>query len=61
MEEANYKIGVEARLTKVETKLDELMTNHLVHLDAKVDRITWMLIASLAALTFDLIKGFILK
>ena len=32
MKNGNYKIGIEQRLSRIETTLDEIANNHLVHL-----------------------------
>jgi hypothetical protein len=49
----NRDMQVENRLTKVEESLDEIKNNHLVHLDAKIDKILWFLITS----SFGLASG----
>jgi hypothetical protein len=54
MRNGDYKISVEKRLTCVETKLDEIMTNHLPHIQAKVDKIQWLLITNLITVIFML-------
>ena len=46
----NRDTQTEARLTALETKLDEVINNHLAHMDAKIDKILWFLITS--AFTF---------
>lgn len=58
-----YKVGIENRLTAVETKLDEIINNHLSHLDAKVDKVIWALIGSplLTAIATALIVKFVVK
>ena len=50
-----YEVSVENRLTRLETLLDEIKNNHLAHLEMKVDRITWILVTSLVALSVDLL------
>lgn len=55
MEEQSYKLSVENRLSKVETTLNEIKDNHLVHLDAKVDRIQWLLVITLVGLVANLV------
>lgn len=47
MKDAEYKLDVERRLTTVETIVTEIRDNHLAHLDAKVDRIHWLLVTTL--------------
>ena len=42
----NRDVQIESRLTSVEIKLDEALTNHLPHMDAKIDKILWFLITS---------------
>ncbi len=53
-----YKITVENRLTTVETHLDEIRENHLPHIQAKVDKIMWLLITILAGVAIDLVLRF---
>ena len=53
-----YRISIESRMTRVETKLEEILVNHLPHLEAKVDRITWLIITTLVAVVIDLIVRF---
>jgi len=36
-ENGQYKIGIEGRLSKLETKVEEIANNHLKHIDAKLD------------------------
>ena len=47
-----YRLNIESRLTCVETKLDEIMQNHLPHIQAKVDKIQWLLVTNLIAVIF---------
>lgn len=37
-------IDVERRLTKLETSVDEIKNNHLVHLQSTVDKVLWWII-----------------
>ena len=39
-------LQVESRLTKVEESLEEIKTNHLPHMDAKLDRLLWFIATS---------------
>ena len=60
MPEANgngikYKLTVENRITAVETVLDEIRTNHLPHIEKKIDRITLLFITTLIALVTNLV------
>lgn len=62
MEEGNgYKdrLNIEKRLTCLETKMDEVMTNHLPHLSAKMDRIQWLLIVTLVGIVANLLNSVI--
>lgn len=59
MKNGDYKITIEQRLTCVETKLNEIMTNHIPHLEEKVDRIQWLLIVTLIGVVASLIEKFI--
>lgn len=55
-------IDVERRLTKLETSVEEIKNNHLVHLQGTVDKILWLIITTLlgivvhGALTYYQIK-----
>ena len=42
----NRDMQVENRLTRVEESLEEIKTNHLVHLDAKIDKVLWFLLTT---------------
>ena len=55
MENSEYKLDIENRLTVVETHLNEIRENHLPHIETKIDRITWLLITTLAGLVVSLI------
>ena len=59
----NRDMAIESRLVSVETKLEEVMTNHLPHLEAKMDKIIWALIGSpfLTAITTALVVKFVTK
>ena len=68
MEENGYKVGVEGRLTRVETKLDDVMTNHLPHIQNSIDGLNtklWLagvaLVGNLVALILLLIRTFLEK
>lgn len=50
----NRDMQVENRLTRVEESLEEIKTNHLVHLDAKIDKILWFLLTSFFGLASGL-------
>ena len=57
----NYKLEVEARLTKVETLLNELINNHIVHLNNRVDKLAnkldkglWLILTVLLGVTIQL-------
>ena len=53
------RLGIEQRLTCVETKLAEIMTNHLPHIEDKLDKIQWLIIVTLIGLVTDLISKFL--
>ena len=55
MENGDYKLSIEQRMTKVETVLTEIKENHLPHLEVKVDRITWLLATTLIAVVLNLL------
>lgn len=48
------RLSVENRITRVETKIEEMLTNHLPHIEAKVDRIHWILVTTLITLVIGL-------
>lgn len=52
-------IELETRLTSLETKINEIATNHLVHLDAKMDRIQWLVITTLITVVVALAMKFV--
>ena len=58
-ENAPYRIGIEARLTALEVKMEEILTNELPHLSAKVDRLTWLLVTNLTAVIFLLLQKYL--
>jgi len=56
MENGQYKLSTEHRITKLETcvhdlvdDVSEIRDNHLKHLAEKMDRIQWLLITTLIA------------
>ena len=49
---------VKERITRLETKVDDVMTNHLPHIQKKVDRIQWLIITTLVTVVVGL--GFII-
>ena len=49
-----YKVETEQRLTKVETLLNEIIINHLPHIESKLDRLLWFLVTT----AFALASGF---
>ena len=53
------RIGIEQRLTCLETKVDEIMNNHIPHLEEKLDRIQWILVISLIGIVANLIEKFL--
>lgn len=52
------RLNIERRLTCLEVKIKEIAENHLVHIEAKIDRINWLLIVSLVGLVANLIAKF---
>lgn len=50
------KSTIEHRLTRIETLLEEHLTNDFPHLQRKVDKIFWLLFSNLIALIFILLK-----
>lgn len=52
-------IEIENRLTSLETKIEEILLNHLPHLQSKVDKIQWLLISNLIALVFLLLNVYL--
>lgn len=47
-------VEIENRLTSLETRLEDLITNHLPHLESKIDRIYWLLVTTMIALVINL-------
>ena len=50
----NRDIQIETRLTSVETKLEELTSNHLPHIEAKIDRLLWFIMTSAISMVIGL-------
>ena len=66
MENGQYKISNENRLTTVENQykflrrdIQDIKDNHIKHLTRKVDRIQWLLITTLIAVVLNFISSFI--
>lgn len=59
MKDAEYKLDTERRLTTVETIVTEIRDNHLVHLDAKMDRIQWLVVTTLITVVVALAMKFV--
>jgi len=55
-----YKLTTESRLSKLEAYLEEIKDNHLPHLQSRVDKIMWLLIATLAGVAVDLLLRIIM-
>ena len=55
----NYKISIESRMTSLEVKLEDLIKNHIPHLQTKIDRIQWLLVTNLLAVIFLLAQELI--
>lgn len=49
----NRNIEIENRLTIVETTLREIITNHLPHIEAKVDRVQWTIALTAIGIAID--------
>ena len=49
-----YKLGMEQRMTRLETIVDEIRKNHLVHIEGKIDKMTWLVITSLIGVIANL-------
>ena len=58
MKNGTYKISIEKRLTELEVKLEEIVGNHLPHIQSKVDRIEWLLIVTLVGVVANLLVKF---
>lgn len=43
MKNNNYKISVAERITRLETQMEDLITNHFPHLKKKVDKLYTLL------------------
>ena len=55
---AKRNIEIENRLTRLEESLTDLKENHVPHLEAKLDRIQWLLITTMLALLINLANIF---
>jgi len=55
----DYRIGIESRLRTVEVKIDEIILNHIPHLQNKIDKIQWLLITNLIGLIFLLLQRYL--
>lgn len=51
-----YKLSIEQRLTRLETVVDEIKNNHLVHLEEKLDKLIWLVVASLVGVVANLLN-----
>lgn len=49
------ELKIEQRLTKLETRLDEAINNHLAHLDRKVNWLIGLLISSVVIGKIDIV------
>ncbi len=54
-----YKVRIESRITALEVKIAEILENHLPHIEAKVDKLTWLLITNLVAVIFLLLQKYL--
>lgn len=54
-----YKVDIERRITSLEVTLTEIVENHLPHIEAKVDKLTWLLITNLTAIIFLLLQKYL--
>ena len=59
MKDTEYKIGVEKRLTTIETTLKEIVDNHLTHLDTKLNWILGLFVSALITLIFLLLSKYL--
>ena len=55
MKNGDYKIGIEKRMSILETKIDELINNHLHSLEKKIDRINWFVLTALIGIIINII------
>ena len=54
-----YKISIEQRLTALEVKVDEIISNHIVHLEKKLDRLTLLVITTLISIIITFIAQYL--
>ena len=54
MENGDYKLSIEQRLTRLETVVEEIKENHLKHLAEKLDRLMWLIITTLLGVVINL-------
>mgnify|MGYP001590451749 CR=1 FL=1 len=57
----NYKLNMEQRMTRLETIVDEIKKNHLVHIESKIDKMTWLVVTSLVGVIANLVNILITK
>ena len=57
--DTEYKLGVERRLTTIETTLMEIKDNHLAHLDSKLNWILGLFVSALITLIFLLLSKYL--
>ena len=55
MKNEEYKLDTTERITRLETKVDEILGNHLPHIQDKIDRIQWLLVTSLVGVIISLV------
>ena len=51
-----YKLGMEQRMTRLETIVGEIKDNHLVHIEGKIDKMSWLVITSLIGVVANLVN-----
>ena len=59
MKEVDYKVDIEKRLSTLETIVSEIKDNHLVHIEAKIDRGQWFVIVTLVGVIISIVLKFI--
>ena len=59
--DTDYKIGVEKRLTTIETTVKEIVENHLTHMNIKLNWILGLFVSALITLIFILASNLISK
>lgn len=66
MQNGKYKVTIEHRITSIEAKVNDIMENHLPHIQQSIEKIQegierrdWFLIGILVATVANLVKDYL--